>query len=261
MAKVSKSESSATAIASTVAKPAAVAVKEKAPKAAKAVAAAATAAAPAVVEAKVSKKAAATAEPAVVDQPPKKKSKTSAATPAAPAATAPVAVVAVEGSEGVVAAAVVEPINTDFTDFLTKLQQVSSMFSALKTDFRTLEKKASRELKSASKAGAKRKRKTGNRSPSGFVKPTLISADLATFLGKPAGSEMARTEVTREINKYIRENNLQDTANGRKINADAKLAALLKIDTAVEELTYFNLQRYMSPHFAKKDGAAVVASA
>ena len=119
-----------------------------------------------------------------------------------------------------------------------------------------MEKKSTRELKTASKAGAKRKRKTGNRSPSGFVKPTLISADLATFLGKPAGSEMARTEVTREINKYIRENNLQDTANGRKINADAKLAALLKIDTAVEELTYFNLQRYMSPHFAKKEAVA-----
>ena len=61
---------------------------------------------------------------------------------------------------------------------------------------------------------------------------------------------MARTEVTREINGYIRTNNLQDKTNGRKINPDKSLAALLKIGSG-EELTYFNLQRYMSPHFAK----------
>ena len=61
---------------------------------------------------------------------------------------------------------------------------------------------------------------------------------------------MARTEVTREINGYIRAHNLQDKQNGRKINPDSQLATLLKIENG-EELTYFNLQRYMSPHFAK----------
>jgi upstream activation factor subunit UAF30 len=82
------------------------------------------------------------------------------------------------------------------------------------------------------------------------VKPTRISDELAKFWEKPAGTEMARTEVTRDINKYIRTNNLQDTKNGRKINPDNKLAALLKLNKN-DELTYFNLQRYMSPHFAK----------
>ena len=61
---------------------------------------------------------------------------------------------------------------------------------------------------------------------------------------------MARTEVTREINQYIRQHNLQDKDNGRKINPDKQLATLLKIPPG-DELTYFNLQRYMSPHFAK----------
>ena len=83
-----------------------------------------------------------------------------------------------------------------------------------------------------------------------LLSPTLISAELAKFLGKPTGTEMARTEVTREINGYIRLHNLQDKNNGRKINPDKNLATLLKIKTG-EELTYFNLQRYMSPHFAK----------
>ncbi len=136
------------------------------------------------------------------------------------------------------------------TEFLTKLQQLSTMIASLKVEYRTLEKKWTRELKTAQKQSNKRKRKAGNRAPSGFVKPTRISEELATFLDKPAGSEMARTEVTRDINKYIRTNKLQDETNGRKINPDSKLAALLKLKKT-DELTYFNLQRYMSPHFAK----------
>ena len=144
----------------------------------------------------------------------------------------------------------VQTLQGDFTGFLTKLQQVSTLFSELKQQFRALEKKAGRELRAAEKASAKRKRKAGNRSPSGFVKPTLISNELASFLGKAQGTEMARTEVTREINAYIREKGLQDKQNGRKINADKKLAGLLKLKPN-EELTYFNLQKYISPHFAK----------
>jgi chromatin remodeling complex protein RSC6 len=71
---------------------------------------------------------------------------------------------------------------------------------------------------------------------------------------------MARTEVTREINTYIRAHNLQDKENGRKINPDTKLATLLKLKKS-DELTYFNLQRYMSPHFAKANKDVVVAAA
>ena len=149
-------------------------------------------------------------------------------------------------------------LQVDFTGFMTKLQQASTLISELKQSFRALEKKAGRELRAAEKASQKRKRKAGNRSPSGFVKPTLISNELAAFLGKTQGTEMARTEVTREINAYIRKQGLQDKDNGRKINADKKLAGLLKLK-AGEELTYFNLQKYMSPHFAKATKAADTA--
>jgi len=141
-------------------------------------------------------------------------------------------------------------LTDSFGGFLQKLMALAAQMNVLKTEFRQLEKKAVRELKSAQKVNAKRKRKTGNRSPSGFVKPTLISDELAKFLQKPSGTEMARTEVTREINTYIRAHNLQDKTNGRKINPDQQLAALLKLQSG-DELTYFNLQRYMSPHFAK----------
>ena len=142
------------------------------------------------------------------------------------------------------------PIAERSIEFLSKLQQMSVLISSLKSEFRTLEKQWTRDLKTAQKQSSKKKRKAGNRAPSGFVKPTRISDELAKFLDKPVGSEMARTEVTRDINKYIRSNNLQDKDNGRKINPDTKLSALLKLAKG-EELTYFNLQKYMSPHFSK----------
>jgi chromatin remodeling complex protein RSC6 len=128
----------------------------------------------------------------------------------------------------------------------------------LKNEFKTMEKAVLRELKNAQKKASNRKRTSGNRQPSGFIKPTLISDELAVFLGKPTGTELARTAVSKEINSYIRANNLQDPANGRKIHPDVKLSKLLKIAKG-DELTYFNLQRYMKHHFVKAVAPTVVA--
>jgi len=175
------------------------------------------------------------------------------------AAPVPPTSVAAPATNEVVEASAEESIGEQFSQFMSKLQQVAGQFSALRKEFALLEKKCTRELRVAKKLSAKRK-KGGNRAPSGFVKPTLITDELATFLGKPSGAEMARTEVTKEINAYIRANNLQDKDNGRKINPDAALAKLLKISGG-DELTYFNLQRYMSPHFPKTGVAAAAAAA
>lgn len=153
-------------------------------------------------------------------------------------------------------------IAAQFASISSKLQQVVAFAATLRSELRVLERHAVKEIRLAQKASAKKRRKVGNRAPSGFVKPTLISKELSEFLGKSDGSEMARTEVTREINAYIRNNNLQDKENGRRINPDTKLKSLLKLKKG-EELTYFNLQRYMSPHFAtaaKTSAAAVVAA-
>ena len=218
-------------------------------------AAAPAAAAPAPAPATPAKKKATAAapvavEPAAAPATPAKEKKVKA-TADAPVAVEPAAAPAADEAEVTLA-------DQSF-EFLTKLQQLGALISALKTEYRTLEKKWTRELKASQKQSVKRKRKAGNRAPSGFVKPTLISDELAKFLEKPTGSEMARTEVTRDINKYIRTNNLQDKENGRKINPDKKLTALLKLK-ATDELTYFNLQRYMSPHFAKANKDATVAA-
>jgi upstream activation factor subunit UAF30 len=170
---------------------------------------------------------------------------------------APVEKVVTESQEVPVESDVVD-LSAQSTEFLAKLNQIGGLLASLKTEYRSLDKKWTRELKTAQKSQAKRKRKSGNRAPSGFVKPTKISDELAKFLEKPVGTEMARTDVTREINKYIRSHDLQDKENGRKINPDSKLQTLLKLKKT-DELTYFNLQKYMSPHFSKAPKDVVVA--
>lgn len=144
----------------------------------------------------------------------------------------------------------VSEVALKMSEFSAKLQQLNGMFSSMRNDFKTLDKFVSRELKAAAKASSKKRRNTGNRKPSGFIKPTPISDELATFLGKEVGTEMARTAVSKEINAYIQKHKLQDKNNGRIIHADAKLSKLLKLGKE-DELTYFNLQRYMKIHFSK----------
>jgi len=169
-----------------------------------------------------------------------------------PAEAAPAAPVA-----AAVEAVAPPTMGDQFDSLLAQLSALRSQLTNVTSQVRALSKRAEREVKQAQKNGRK-KRKTGNRAPSGFVKPTLISLELAKFLGKPKGTEMARTQVTREINGYIRAHSLQDPQNGRKILADAKLKKLLKLKDS-DELTYFNLQRFMSPHFAKAGKALATA--
>ena len=183
---------------------------------------------------------------------------------AAPVAVAPVAAAPVAAAPVAVAAVPEAPatptLADDFSQLLSELSSLRSALSSVTSQVRALQKKSEREVKAALKASKKRKSKSGNRKPSGFVKPTAISKELASFLGKDAGVEMARTQVTREINTYIRAHKLQDPQNGRIIRADGKLRKLLKLKKD-DELTYFNLQRFMSPHFAKNTKVAAKTSA
>jgi chromatin remodeling complex protein RSC6 len=143
-----------------------------------------------------------------------------------------------------------EAVSLKMNEFSAKLQQLIGLLSTVKSDFKTLEKSVSREMKAAQKASAKKRQSSGNRKPSGFVKPARISDELAAFLGKESGTEMSRTDVSKEINAYIVAHKLKNEKNGRIIHPDAKLTKLLKVQKD-DELTFFNLQRYMKPHFAK----------
>jgi len=68
-----------------------------------------------------------------------------------------------------------------------------------------------------------------------FMKPMTPSAALAAVIGnKP----MPRTEVTKKVWEYIKKHNLQDAANKRMINADAKLKVIfVKPQVSMFEMT------------------------
>ena len=141
-------------------------------------------------------------------------------------------------------------LSTGFSTLNDDLHELVSVLSRLKVNVRTLEKSVNKEMKQLDRINAKKNKNKGTRAPSGFVKPTKISDELATFLGKDKGSMMARTDVTKEMTAYIRQHKLQDKDNSRKILPDNKRKKLIKVSDS-EELTYFNLQKFMSPHFEK----------
>ena len=142
------------------------------------------------------------------------------------------------------------PLADLFVSMNKTLHDLATAVALVKAELRTVEKHVTKELKVIDKFNAKKNKNKGNRAPSGFVKPTKITNELADFLGKDHGTLMARTDVTKQMTAYIRANSLQDKKNGRIILPDTKLRKLLKL-TDADALTYFNLQKYMSPHFEK----------
>ena len=146
----------------------------------------------------------------------------------------------------------VEEVSLDqqFKDILTRIQEFRTLAASLTADVRRLQKNVTRQVRESNKKNRKRRVQSGDskRPPSGFAKPALISDSLCQFLGKPTGTEMARTEVTKYLTQYIKQHSLQDSENKRRINCDSALKSLLNVSDG-DEVTYFNLQRYMKPHF------------
>jgi chromatin remodeling complex protein RSC6 len=141
-----------------------------------------------------------------------------------------------------------------------KVSQLYMEVGSIKKEHSEVGKLLAKEMKISRKLAEAKMKRAGNREPAGFIKPTLVSDELAKFLGAPSGTEMARTSVTKQITKYVKSNDLQDPQNGRTILPDAALAKLLKISKN-DTLTYFNLQRYMAPHFPASTANTAAAAA
>ena len=147
-----------------------------------------------------------------------------------------------------------------FESILTRLAEFKTFQATLHADVKVLRREVTRQMREANRRRRRRPATAEDatrtpRAPSGFAKPTLISDELCSFLGKPVGTEMARTEVTKSITAYIKEHSLQHAENKRRIMPDSALASLLNVEDSVE-LTYFNLQKYMKVHFPKSAASA-----
>ena len=95
------------------------------------------------------------------------------------------------------------------------------------------------------------------RQPSGFAKPTYLSPGLCTFLGLAEKEQLPRTEVTKRVLAYVKEQGLQNQEEKRVINMDAKLAELLKPGPD-EKVTYFTIQRLLKVHYVDPNAPAKV---
>ena len=97
------------------------------------------------------------------------------------------------------------------------------------------------------------------RTPSGFAKPTYLSPGLCEFLGIPTNEELARTEVTKRVLQYVKDNKLQNETERRVINMDDKLHKLLNPEEN-EKVTYFTIQKLLKVHYVKPEAAAAIAT-
>lgn len=138
----------------------------------------------------------------------------------------------------------------DFSGIVDSISTIKQMLTALNQQIKQVDKAVAKKMKKLERENKKAKNK-GNRQPSGFANPTKISKELCEFMEKPTDTKMARTDVTKYIIQYIKENNLQDPKNAKVIKPNKKLTTLLKIDSTNEVLTYFNIQRHMNKHFIK----------
>lgn len=169
-----------------------------------------------------------------------------------PVVVAPV-VAAVASTDATTATAVVveRSLAEDVKSLLSSLQSLREVASGLITETKKLEKRVPKALKEASK---RKRRVTVNadgtevkRAPSVFEVPQNLTSDLCVFLGHPVGTKLSRSNVTKQVNEYVKAHNLKDK---HTINPDASLRKLLEVPTT-EVLSYFNLQKYLNKHYVK----------
>ena len=143
----------------------------------------------------------------------------------------------------------------EFKTLHTQLKEAMAIVKSTIVCLSVLEKKVVRDKKVVDKKmKTKVKRvKDPNAPPSGFQKPLKVSSELQKFLGLPDGELIARTQVTKSVNAYCKEHNLQKPDDKRVILADKTLKTLLKLGKN-DQLTFFNLQKYLKPHYPNKEG-------
>ena len=103
--------------------------------------------------------------------------------------------------------------------------------------------------------GEKAKARSAN---NGFNRPQHVTEDLRKFLELSEGEKISRSEVTKRINQYIKAHELTHPENKRVLILDETLKNLLKPEDGVQ-ITFLNIQKYLSPHYIKDETATPAA--
>ena len=146
---------------------------------------------------------------------------------------------------------------------LTLNDQVGSTKTLMNT-IRSVLKDSDKQSKELEKLRNKRSRSKTERSanalPSGITKPVVISDELAKFLNVPVGTLVPRNEVTKGVSNYVKLNDLSDPTNKQRFVLDDRpMAKVLRsiLGNPKEDVTYFNLQRYLKHHYIHDPVASV----
>lgn len=162
-------------------------------------------------------------------------------------------------SEDIIEKALGDSLINELTD---KIGSVQLELKSIQQTLKLLVKEYDKQKKVIAKV--QKKRENAKKSPSGFAKPCKISDELCTFVGIPFGSERSRTDITRHINAYVKEKNLNNPENRREFFPDEKLKSILNVNDK-EKVTYFILQRLIAHHFPlsinKQNALAAAAAA
>ena len=162
-------------------------------------------------------------------------------------------------SEDIIEKALGVTLINELTD---KIGSVQLELKSIQQTLKLLVKEYDKQKKVIAKV--QKKRENAKKSPSGFAKPCKISDELCTFVGIPFGSERSRTDITRYINAYVKEKELNNPENRREFFPDEKLKSILNVNDK-EKVTYFILQRLIAHHFPlsinKQNALAAAAAA
>lgn len=150
------------------------------------------------------------------------------------------------------------PFSSNFDDILQNISTVKTSITQLTMQLKNLEKDVKKKMKAFHKINNKPKK--SNRKPSGFAEPVQVSKELQSFMKLSDGDKVARTEVTKYLSSYIKQNKLKCHENGRVILPNEELSNLLGAKND-ETITFFNLQRFMNKHFINKTLENVIETA
>lgn len=182
----------------------------------------------------------AAAAPAETSNP--KKTKAAAAAKPEPVGAAPAA-------EATAEAGTTDVEKTTIAKLEETIKALAAMVSRAGAELKALKKENDKMAKAMEKIEKKKAR--ARTAPSGFSKPTGITDELCTFLGVPSGTKISRTEVTRAITAYVKNNSLNVAENKRFFVPDDKLRTILRTDKGAAQ-SYFALQKLLKHCFVKE---------
>lgn len=131
---------------------------------------------------------------------------------------------------------------------------LKSILFSVKNVIKDVEKQSKDLEKFRNKKNRIKTQRKEDAQPSGITKPVAISDDLASFLGVVPGTLVPRNEVTKGVSDYIRKNELYDPTNRQRFLLQSKPEGLKLwelLGKPEDGITYFNLQRYLKPHYIK----------